>query len=141
MKKLTFCKSIVIASDRETIFDALTDPEKIVNFFPVERIESDRKLGGSYKVFGTHESIPFVDHGIIEAYEPAKSFVYNYWSDNHGTENKPENRLTLGYHLSGNDPVRLTVVQENLPSKEYLKIMDPMWDMLLAAIKRYIEVG
>lgn len=137
---MTITKTIEIARDPAAVFAALTEPGEIVRHFPLRRVESDGREGGRFILHGEVAGNAFVDHGVIEAFEPGRRFAYRYWSTNHGTERSAENELTLAYDLTpAGGATRLEVTHGNLPSAEYAAMMDKVWDALLAGLRERLE--
>jgi len=133
-------KAIEIAATPARVFAALTEPEQIRTLFPFEKVESERRVGGSYTCHGTVDGEPFTDHGVITAFDSGRVFGYRYWSTNHGTERTPENEISICYELEPTGAgTQLRVVQENLPSQAYARMMGGVWDQVLEHMKRVIE--
>lgn len=133
---LSLRKTIVVAAPPARVFDALSSPARLPEFFPVTSVESDGRVGGTFRIHGPD----FTDHGIITELQPPVCFAYRYWSTNHGTENTPDNQMTIRYLLqevAGGTEVLVT--HENLLSPERRDLMSNVWDYLLAALKNYVE--
>jgi len=62
------------------VFDALTIPEQIKAYFPVDSVSSDQRQGGEFVIHGHVDGQPFTDFGTIDRFEPGKEFQYTYWS-------------------------------------------------------------
>lgn len=88
------------------------------------------------------EGAAFADYRAITQYAPAQAFAYRRWSSHHGSARRPANEITIRY-LMEPDGVRtwLRVIQENLPSADYYRLMDSIWDNLLADLKTALESG
>ena len=141
MNNLTINKNNFIKASTADIFEALTSSEKIVQYYPLEKVISNWKLGGEVLYKGSVEGNAFTDYGTITELEPASKYSYSYWSDNHGTERIPENHITISYTLSSiKGGTQLAVKQSNLRSEELFHIMDTVvWDALLNSLKNYME--
>ena len=139
---MTIKKSIVINATAERVFDALTTSAEIVRYYPLEKVTSSWEVGRELRMEGTAEGNKFEDVGMIRRLDRPSCFKYSYWNENHGTENLPENHLTIRYEISKTDAgCRLDVTQTNLPSKSYRDVMEPAWDFLLESLKKYVESG
>lgn len=137
---LTLQKEIQITAGPTLVFDAITDPNKIVGYYPVETVRSDRQVGGQIIFEGKIDEKPFTDYGVIEVFDRPREFKYRYWSDNHGTARLPENHMTIQYLLSGNEQgTRLILEHGNLLTEERQAMMTGVWDYLLAQLKSYVE--
>ena len=141
MTSRTIMKSRRIAAPPERVFDALTVPDRIVDIFPFSGVEVDPREGGTILFRGEAEGKPFIDSGVVEFFRPAELFQYRYWSDNHGTERRPQNDVSLRYVLTRlpDGATQLDVTHSALPSKEYVAAMDAAWDHLLATLASRLE--
>lgn len=138
MLKIT--KSIQINASVMRVFDALTIPEQIKNYFPVDSVESDQCQGGGFVIHGQANDQPFTDFGTIDRFEPGKEFQYTYWSTNHGTDRLPENHMTIRYTLRENDEgTNLELSHTNLLHESRVQVMLVVWDFLLGNLKVYTE--
>lgn len=89
---------------------------------------------------GTANGQRFTDAGVIQSLVRPKLFEYTYWSNNHGTENRPENHVSVQYSLRNEaQGTRVALVQSNLPSLDYYALMNEVWDSLLQSLKAYVE--
>ena len=140
MNELHIEKEILINATPEAVFDALTMPENIVEYFPLEKVMSSWTVGGELRMQGTADGQRFTDAGVIQSLVRPKLFEYTYWSDNHGTENRPENQVCVRYSLRNDaQGTRVTLVQSNLPSLDYRALMNEVWDSLLQSLQAYVE--
>jgi uncharacterized protein YndB with AHSA1/START domain len=92
MTTFSIYKQISIDVPPSVIFDALTNSEKIVNYYPLKEVISSWKVGSEIILKGSNGEQDFTDYGTIEILLPNEKFQYTYWSDNHGTVRAPENR-------------------------------------------------
>lgn len=133
-------KVVWIKADPTTVFDALTSSEQIVEYFPLDKVTSSWSEDSELCMQGTANGQTFTDYGLIDVLDRPKAFAYKYWSDNHGTENRPENHVSVNYQLqSDGGGTRVEMVQSNLPSQEYWAVMNQAWDGLLNSLKAYVE--
>lgn len=137
---LTVQKVIQINASPIAVFDAISDPNKIVQYYPVDAVRSDSRSGGQIIFEGKVDGHAFTDYGVIDIFVPPCEFGYSYWSDNHGTERLPENHMTIRYLLSGTEQgTRLILEHKNLLTEERRNMMTSVWDFLLAQLKSYVE--
>ena len=141
MKTFSVRKKITIRAKPERVFDALTTSSEIIKYFPLNEIISNWKLGGKVHYKGEVDGNAFTDYGVITEFKRPTAYAYRYWSDNHGTENTPDNHLNISYTLSFiNSVTELNLTQSNIKSEEMFNLMDKtVWDMLLSGLKQYIE--
>lgn len=136
----TVHKEVVLEASTTRVFDALTDPTQIVAYWPLTSVESSREVGGPIVIKGDTEAGPFTDHGVIEAFDRPRHFRYNYWSDNHGTQDTPANRMSIDYAISPvGDHSLLSVTHANLGTAERHALMTDAWDFLIAQLKEHVE--
>ncbi len=141
MSTFTIKKEIFINAPPELVFDALTNADEIVKYFPLKEVVSEWEVGSEVFYKGEINNQEFTDYGVIEVLSRPNKYKYTYWSDNHGTERTPENYLSITYELSRNgDGTKLELEQGNLKSKEMFQMMDTVvWDSLLDNMKNHIE--
>jgi uncharacterized protein YndB with AHSA1/START domain len=140
MPILVIEKSIEINAAPADVFAALTDPEQITAYYPLDAVHVERKAGGSFILEGNFAGRPFKDYGTIEVFDAPREFRYCYWSDNHGTERAPENHMTIQYLLEeAGGRTRLRLCHRNLLTNERHSMMSGVWDHLLALLKSYAE--
>ncbi len=140
MNILTIKKEIVLKAPTTKVFDALTDPEQITGYWPLHSVTSSHTVSGPIIFKGEVAGSPFTDYGVIEKFDRPRFFKYNYWSDNHGTVDLPENRMTIEYVLrpQENGSV-LSLTHTNLLTSERQAMMSEVWDFLLSRLKSYVE--
>jgi uncharacterized protein YndB with AHSA1/START domain len=137
---LEITKTIQISSTAKQVFDALTIPEHIKSYFPIDSVESDGRVGGQFVIHGHVDDQPFTDLGTIDRFESGKEFQYTYWSTNHGTDRLPENHMTIRYLLREIDgETHLELQHLNLLREDRMQIMLGVWDFLLGNLKTYAE--
>ena len=140
MNELQIKREILIGATPEAVFDALTTSERIVEYFPLEKVTSSWTVGGELRMQGTANGEKFTDAGVIRSLVRPKLFEYTYWSNNHGTENRPVNQVSVQYSLRKEARgTRVTLVQSNLPSPDYCALMNDVWDSLLQSLRLYVE--
>src|SRR5882724_6238731 len=82
------------------VWEALTKPEIIKQYFFDTNTITDWKVGSSIKFEGVWEGKSYQDKGTVLVFEPQKKISYSYWSSMSGIEDKPENYVTVTYELS-----------------------------------------
>ena len=137
---LEITKTIQISAPAKQVFDALTIPEQVKSYFPIDSVKSDGRVGGQFIIHGHVDGLPFTDFGTIDRFESGKEFQYTYWSTNHGTDHNPENSITIRYLLREIDgQTHLELHHHNLLNEDHLNIMLGAWDFLLGNLKTYAE--
>jgi len=143
MSSLNISKEIMIHASPAAVFDALTQSDQILRYFPLNEVISEWRQDTEILYKGEVNGVPFTDYGVIELLDRPNCYRYRYWSDNHGTERQPENHLTISYSLSTNaNGTFLKLEQRNIPSETLFKFMDDVvWDYLLNELKNYLEMS
>jgi uncharacterized protein YndB with AHSA1/START domain len=132
--------SIEINAKPSVVWDALTKPELIKQYFFGTNAVSDWKVGSPLYFRGTWEGKSYEDKGTILKSEPSKIFKYSYWSSMSGIEDKPENYVDVTYQLvAKGDKTELTIIQENIPSDEMRKHSEKNWKMVMDGLKKLVE--
>ena len=139
-KKLTANVSVKIKGDEQEVWDALTNPDKIKQYFFGTNAISDWKKGSSLKFTGEWEGKTYEDKGTILDTEPGKLFRYTYWSSMGKLEDKPENYATVTYELvPAGDETVLNVTQDNMASQERKEHAEQNWSYVLGELKKFVE--
>lgn len=133
-------KTILINAPANEVFDALTDSDKIIQYYPLEEVFSNWQVGSEIIGKGIFNGESFTDYGKIDALLPNEKFQYTYWSTNHGTEQTPQNHLTVCYSLcETNATTTLKLEQNNIQSEQMYLQMVQVWDFLLSNLKKFVE--
>lgn len=134
-------KTISILASPEAVFDALTHSNSIPEYYPLKSVQSDWQEGSEVLYRGEIDGAEFTDFGTIDIIDRPFHYRYSYWSDNHGTERRPENYISISYQMvSQVESTELTLTQENIPDKALFKLMnETVWDTLLQSLKHYVE--
>lgn len=136
----TLHKSISIKASAEQVWNALTDPELIKEYFFDTDTKTDWKKGSPIVFSGVWDGLPYEDKGIILDIEPRKFVTYSYWSSFSGTEDKPENYANITYELQDKgDETVLTVIQEGFKNQEALDHSAQNWGYVLDSLKKLVE--
>ena len=118
MKTFSIEKTIAIDAPVHIIFEALTNSNLIVRYYPLEEVISNWKIGSEIVCKGSIEGQSFTDYGKIDSLTPNEEFQYTYWSTNHGTKRTPENCLTICYTLlQADNGTNLKLKQKNIKSE------------------------
>ena len=139
-KKLTAHASVKISAGKEEVWDALTNPDKIKQYFFGTNAISDWKKGSSLKFTGEWEGKTYEDKGTILDTQPGTLFRYTYWSSMGKLEDKPENYATVTYELvpAGAETI-LNIKQDNIANEEAREHSEKNWLYVLGELKKFIE--
>lgn len=132
--------SIDIHAPASKVWEALTTPRLIKQYFFGTEAISDWKEGSPLIFRGEWEGKSYEDKGTILKVEPNRLFRYKYWSSMSGIEDKPENYVNITYRLSEeNNTTTLTVTQENIPDEKMKEHAEQNWKKVLNGLKKLVE--
>ncbi|HWD89393.1 MAG TPA: SRPBCC family protein [Mucilaginibacter sp.] len=142
MANLTLKTSIDVKAPAAKVWQALTDPAIVKQYFFGTNVKSDWKKGSPIFWEGEWEGKTYQDKGEILDIDPGKYVKYSYWSSMGGTEDKPENYQNVSYELAeSNGTTMLTIGQENIKSEEAKKHSEQNWQSIFGKMKEMVEAG
>jgi uncharacterized protein YndB with AHSA1/START domain len=140
MENLTVNTSIIFKAPVAEVWQGLTDPAMVKQYFFGTDLKSDWKVGGPITFSGEWEGKTYEDGGIILEIDPPKLLKYTYWSSMSGTENKPENYYNITYTLSERDGLTiLTITQDGVKNQEAATHSEQNWQSVFNGLKKLIE--
>ena len=132
--------SINIHASISDVWNALTRPEIIKQYFFGTNTITDWQPGSPIKFKGEWQGKSYEDKGTILGIQKNKLIKYDYWSSMSGIEDKPENYVIVTYRLSGEDGnVDLTILQENIPDEKMKEHSIENWNKVLQGLKKVVE--
>jgi uncharacterized protein YndB with AHSA1/START domain len=135
--KATF--KTVINAPVVKIWDALTNPALVKQYFFGTNLETDWKVGSPIYFSGVYEGKPYKDKGVVLEYSPNKSLSYSYWSNWSGMPDVEENYLTVEYGVKELDGgTELTITQTNYDS-EKASHSEANWKSLTDELRKLVE--
>jgi uncharacterized protein YndB with AHSA1/START domain len=130
----------IINAPVSKVWDALTKPEIIKQYFFGTDTITDWRPGSPIKFMGEWEGKKYEDKGTILEMNYQELIIYNYWSSMSGIEDKPENYVIVTYQLSGEDyNVTLTITQENIPDEKMKTHSEENWKKVMNGLKNLLE--
>lgn len=137
---LTLTKSIKINASTAKVWEALTNPELIKQYFFGTECISDWKKGSPILYKGMWDGKPYEDKGNILDIETGKFIHYNYWSSFSGTADLPENYVEIKYELKeDNGDTIFTVIQSGFKTQEAHDHSDTNWGYVMDGLKKMLE--
>jgi len=122
------------------VWDALTKPNLIKQYFFDTDVVSDWKVGSPITYKGEWQGKAFEDKGKILKIEPEKVLMSTHWSPLSGVPDTPENYHTVTYTLSGRgDSTEVTITQDNNSTEEEKVHSEENWKTVLAGMKKLLE--
>lgn len=130
----TIYHNFQIHGKAEEVFEAIANPEHLINWWPL-KCTGKMNVGGSYNFNFTDTYNWF---GVVDVYEHGKAFYVSMVEsddDWHGT--------TFGFDLETQaEGVKVQFFHKNWKScNEHFKIASFCWAMLLNGLKMYVEHG
>ena len=86
--------SVVVDASGQQVWDALTNPELIREYFFGTTVTTDWKVGSPITFAGEWKGRPYADKGEILVFRPNEELSYSHWSPMSGTDDVPES-----YHV------------------------------------------
>jgi len=140
MKNIIGRSSVVINASAENVWESLTDPEMIKEYFFGTNVETNWKEGSPIRFSGRYNGNEYYDKGTILQVVKNKLLKYSYWGSMSGIEDKPENYATITYRISEeNGQTLLVVTQENISSEEMKEHSEENWKTVLTNLKQLLE--
>ena len=131
----------VINAPIEKVWEALTNPEIVKQYFFGTELVTDWKIGSTIVFQGEWEGQRYSDKGEVLEYEPEKRLAYSYLSSWSGKENKPENYLWVCYEVKPEgEMTELTIHQSNY-DEERGKHSEGSWASIVDEMKKIICVS
>lgn len=132
--------SIVINADKIDVWQALTQPELVKEYFLGTDLYTIWEPGSPIKFTGEWQGKKYYDKGTVLAYKQEEMLQYNYWSCRSGMEEKPENYVIITYRMGGEDGrVAVTIIQENIPDEKVKTHFFKNWEQRLKGLKEMLE--
>jgi Uncharacterized conserved protein len=141
MKNQYTAKAITtIKAPASEVWDALTKPELVKQYFFGTDLHTNWEVGGPIEFTGEWEGKQYKDKGTILAAEPNRVLEYSYWSSMSGTEDVPENYANVRYELSSEgDATHLEIHQDNIATEEAAEHSKQNWQKVLDELKGLVE--
>jgi uncharacterized protein YndB with AHSA1/START domain len=128
-----------IKASVEKVWNALTVPEIVKQYFFGTNQASTYKPGDAITWDGEYEGQKYLDKGEILECEPLKKLSYSYLSSWSGKEDKPENYLMVKYDLLAIDSgTKLTVTFSSYDA-ERAKHSENSWATIIDGLKKIVE--
>ncbi|HEY8783695.1 MAG TPA: SRPBCC family protein [Mucilaginibacter sp.] len=139
MNTLTLKTKITFEAPISKVWQGLTDPAIVKQYFFGTNLKADWKVGGRITFSGEWEGKTYEDGGTILEIDPPKLLKYTYWSSMSGTEDTPENYNNITYELSENKGVTtLIIIQEGVKNQEALEHSEQNWQSVFDGLKKII---
>jgi uncharacterized protein YndB with AHSA1/START domain len=139
-KNLVATASVSIDASRDTVWNALTDPEIIARYMFGSRVTSDWTVGSAITYAGEYEGKKYEDHGTILEVKPGELLRSTHFSPLSGKPDVPENYHTITYTLHPQPHgIRLELSQDNNSSEAEVEHSAANWQQMLDSLKTVVE--
>ena len=132
--------SVAITAPIERVWEAITTPSTIKQWFFGVDTETDWKPGSPIVHRGEWQGKPYEDKGEIVRVEPPTTLVHTHWSPMSGKPDSREHHQEVTWSLAATaGGTELTVYERNLPSEEAKTLSDQSWATVLGNLKELLE--
>lgn len=139
-KNLIATASIKINASSEKVWNALVTPKAIKQYMFDTNVVSDWHEGSRIIWKGEWQGKPYEDKGVILRFELGKKLQYSHYSPFSGVPDKPENYHIVTVELSKEgSQTRVLLSQDNNADEDEREHSEKNWEMMLAALKKYVE--
>ena len=115
MSETTAEASVSVDAAPEAVWDALTDPAAVKQYFMGATVTTDWNVGSPITWAGEWKGQPYEDKGEILEFDAPRRLSMSHWSPMGGTDDAPENYHVLDIELEPVDGrTRVTLQQSNL---------------------------
>ncbi|AZS35740.1 hypothetical protein CVS47_00337 [Microbacterium lemovicicum] len=132
--------SVVIDARPEQVWDALTDPDKVKQFYFGAELTTNWRPGSPITWRGEYDGKTYEDHGELLRVDPPRILQHTHFSPLSGLPDVPENYHTLTYTLtpSGNG-TEVTLEQDNNDTVGAAEHAEGNWTKMLGGLKDLLE--
>ncbi len=140
-QNLTTKRSIVINSKAESIWDVLTNPDKIKQYLFGSEAITDWKVGNPVIFQRNSGDKIYRDKGEILEVIQNKLLKFSYWSSQEGYDDIAENYSFITYTLEtkSDNTIKLTYLREKIPIEFEQKNQERYLRGMLENIKKIAE--
>ena len=140
MENISLRTKIDINAPATEVWDALTHPAIIKQYFFGTNLKTDWKKGSPVIWSGEWEGKTYEDKGKVLEVDPGKYVRYSYWSSMSGTDDKPENYQNVSYTLTENNGITtLEVGQDNIKDEAAKQHSEQNWQAIFGKMKELVE--
>jgi uncharacterized protein YndB with AHSA1/START domain len=131
---------IEVDAGAERVWQALTDPDQVAQYFLGSKVKSSWKVGSPITWAGEWEGKPYEDKGEVKIVDEPHRLVVTHFSPLAGQPDRPENYHTLSYTLrESGGHTKIVFTQDNNPDEDAAKHSQQNWDTMLQGLKKVVE--
>ncbi len=132
--------SVVVAASRQSVWDALTKPELVKQYFFGTNLVTDWTVGSPLFFRGEYDGKVYEDKGMVLSFEPMNALSFNYWSAFSGLEDTPALRQIIRYVVGETaQGIVVTIEQSNVDTQERADHSAKNWLSVLEGLKKLVE--
>lgn len=139
MKELFVNISVTIDASPADVWQALTDPVLINEYFFGTNVQTDWRPGNPILFRGSWEGKSYEDKGVILKAESEKLLSYTYWSSMSGVPDVPENYKTVTFELAQQGTQTLLKLNQSNSDEKSQAHSTENWQMVLDGLKKVAE--
>jgi uncharacterized protein YndB with AHSA1/START domain len=137
----TVTSSVKISASPKQVWNALTDPDLIRQYFFGTQVDTTWEPGSPITWKGEYEGKQYEDKGEVLEVVPEERLVVTHFSTLSGQEDRPENYHRLDYRLDDEgDTTKVHLEQDNAPA-EQVEDFQATWETMLGNLKELVERG
>jgi uncharacterized protein YndB with AHSA1/START domain len=138
-QQFTNTTKIIIRAPKEKVWDALTNPEIVKQYFFGTNLVAEWKPGGMIYFRGEWEGKPYEDKGIITAIKQNELLCYDYKSSWDPLPDLRENYLPVEYRLSEQDGITTLEILQGSATQEQADHSADNWKAVMNGMKELVE--
>ncbi|MCT9867756.1 SRPBCC family protein [Paenarthrobacter aurescens] len=132
--------STTVAAPPEEVWEALTDPSLIKQYFLGTNVNTTWQVGDPITYSGEYNGKAYEDKGTILAFDPPELLKTTHYSPASGLPDAPENYHTVEYRIAGApDGTTVTIRQGNNSKKGEVDHSTETWRLVLQNLKEFLE--
>ena len=129
-----------ITASRDEVWEALTRPELIRQYFFGTTLATSWRVGEPITWKGEWQGKAYEDKGTILRMDPGRRIEYSHFSPMTGKPDEAENYHTVTIELAGDgSSTVVTLSQDNNPTAEARQHAEENWRMVLDGLKKLLE--
>jgi uncharacterized protein YndB with AHSA1/START domain len=135
-----------IHASRQDVWQALTDPTIISEYYLGATVSTDWQVGSPITWSGEWNGTAYTDKGEILAVEPGRLLSYSHWSPTSGTEDSPQHYHVVTITLSAaGDRTDVELKRSNLKGgvseadRRHRDDYESNWSTMLDGLKKSVE--
>jgi uncharacterized protein YndB with AHSA1/START domain len=130
--------SITVGGPPDKVWEHLTKPELIKQYFFGTNVETDWKPGNPIFFRGEWEGKAYEEHGKILEFKPHDKLAYLFWSSFSGLPDIPENYQKITMQLRPEQDRTIVDVTQECPD-EKTEHCESNWRLVLDGLKKQVE--